>query len=219
MMKSDNGCLFTLNSNQTVTPLSVSSNQLAFVTTGNFPLKSVNATSITGNSSYVIVTDNLTPAGTTPSVTGQILQDTVGSNCTLSPAQGGGGIAVTSTYGTPNPVYALIDSTGKYLYVLNNDNNSTQPTSRYSSISAYTINGTNSQLQPISGSPYTVGSGPVCISEDPTNQYMFISNYYDGTVTGKVLDPTTGILSDLPRGSTFGAVGHAGCLAISGSVN
>jgi hypothetical protein len=48
---------------------------------------------------------------------------------------------------------------------------------------------------------------------------MYISNYNDGTVTGKVLDPTTGILSDLSRGSTFTAVGHAGCLAISGSVN
>jgi hypothetical protein len=48
---------------------------------------------------------------------------------------------------------------------------------------------------------------------------MYISNYNDGTVTGKLLDPTTGILSSLTRGSTFTAVNHAGCLVISGSVN
>jgi 6-phosphogluconolactonase (cycloisomerase 2 family) len=221
MMKVTNGCLFTLDSNQTVYPYSISGNQLATVTTGSsgIQLKTVNATSITGTSAFVIVTDNLTPAGTSPSIPGQIYQYTVGTSCNLAAASGGGGILLTSTTATPNPVYSLIDSTGKYLYVLNSSNTSTLTTSSYSSISAFTINTTNSQLQPISGSPYTVGSGPVCISEDPTNQYMYISNYNDGTVTGKVLDPTTGILSDLSRGSTFTAVGHAGCLAISGSVN
>jgi hypothetical protein len=48
---------------------------------------------------------------------------------------------------------------------------------------------------------------------------MYVSNYNDGTVTGKLLDPTTGILSPLTRGSTFPAVGQAKCLALSGSVD
>jgi len=219
MMKSINGCLFTLNGNQTVTPYSIASNQLDFVTTGNILLPTVNATSITGNTTYVIITDNLTPNGGSPSVNGEIYEDTVGSNCSLAAAQTGGGTTIGPTQGTPNPTYALIDSTGKYLYVLNSSNTSTLTTNSYSSISGYSINGTTQGLQPLPGSPYTVGSGPVCISEDPTNQYMYISNYNDGTITGKVLDPTTGILSSLSRGSTFTAVGHAGCLAISGSVN
>jgi 6-phosphogluconolactonase (cycloisomerase 2 family) len=220
MMKVTSGCLFTLNAGtQTVTPYAIAGSQLDTVTTGAFQLPSVNATSINSNGTYVIFTDNKTTPGQTPSVPGQIYQYTVGTSCNLAAAQGGGGIALTSSDSTPNPTYSLIDSTGRYLYVLNSSNSSTLTTSPQSTISAFTINGTNSELQPISGSPYTVGSGPVCIAEDPTNQYMYISNYNDGTVTGKVLDPTTGIISDLSRGSTFAAVGHASCLAISGSVN
>jgi DNA-binding beta-propeller fold protein YncE len=57
------------------------------------------------------------------------------------------------------------------------------------------------------------------MSEDPTNQYVYVSNQFDGTITGKVLDPNTGELSQLSRGSTFGATGQLACLAISGSVN
>jgi 6-phosphogluconolactonase (cycloisomerase 2 family) len=219
MMKVSSGCIFTMDSNQTVYPYSISGSQLATVTTGVFTPGTINATSITGSGSYVMITDNLTPAGTSPSVNGRVNLFSVGSSCNLSPTTSGGGRTIQSTEGTPNPVYSFIDSTGKYLYVLNSSNTSTLTTNSFSSISAYTINSTNTQLSPISGAPYTVGSGPVCISEDPTNQYMYISNYNDGTVTGKVIDPTTGILSDLSRGSTFQAVGHAGCLAISGSVN
>jgi DNA-binding beta-propeller fold protein YncE len=88
----------------------------------------------------------------------------------------------------------------------------------FSTISAYTINSTSSQLQPITGSPYTVGSGPVCMVEDSSNQYMYVSNHNDGTVTGKVIDPATGILSNLSRGATFPAVGQAECLVLSGVV-
>jgi hypothetical protein len=48
---------------------------------------------------------------------------------------------------------------------------------------------------------------------------MYISNKNDGTVTGKLYDPNTGILSQLSRGSTFPSTGQAGCLAVSGAVN
>jgi 6-phosphogluconolactonase (cycloisomerase 2 family) len=219
MMKVSSGCVFTMDSDQSVFAYSVSGSQLATVQTNVFNPGTINATSITGSGSYVMITDNLTPAGTSPSINGQVLLYTVGGSCNLQAASAGARTTIKSTEGTPNPVYSFIDSTGKYLYVLNSSNTSTLTTNSFSSISGYTINTSNNQLSPISGAPYTVGSGPVCISEDPTNQYMYISNYNDGTVTGKVIDPTTGILSDLSRGSTFQAVGHAGCLAISGSVN
>ena len=125
----------------------------------------------------------------------------------------------TNIAGTSNPMYTLVDSTSKYVYVLNQTTTTTTSNVPFSSISAFTINSSNQQLQAISGSPYTVGSNPVCMVEDPTNQYMYVSNHNDGTVTGKVLDPTTGILSDLKRGSTFTSAGLAGCLALSGAVN
>jgi 6-phosphogluconolactonase (cycloisomerase 2 family) len=103
--------------------------------------------------------------------------------------------------------------------VLNQTTTNTTIGTPFSSISAFTINATNQELQAITGSPYTVGSNPICMVEDPTNQYMYISNHNDGTVTGKLLDPTTGILSSLSRGSTFVSAGQAGCLALSGAVN
>jgi 6-phosphogluconolactonase (cycloisomerase 2 family) len=223
MMKQVSGCLFSLNNNNTVSAYAISANQLIQPQQGTQLIsgRSINTTSISGGdkSSLVVFTDNMVPGGgpnsvgTTP---GQIIVESITGNCTLSPA-GGNGVYPNIT-GTYNPKWALVDSTGKYLYVLNSVSNNTQPTNAFSTISAFTINGVNSQLATISGAPYTVGSGPVCMIEDPTNQYMYISNFYDGTLTGKLLDPTTGILSVLSRGSTFTAVGHASCLAVSGSV-
>jgi DNA-binding beta-propeller fold protein YncE len=89
----------------------------------------------------------------------------------------------------------------------------------YSSISAWTLNTATGQLQALSGAPFTVGSGPVCMVEDTSNQYIYISNHNDGTITGKVIDPTTGLLSDLSRGATFTATGQASCLVLSGAVS
>jgi 6-phosphogluconolactonase (cycloisomerase 2 family) len=219
MLKSTSNCLFSLNSNQTVSAYSISANQLVQPgTTGTQQLTTVNATSISGgtNSSLVVITDNQAVGGGVGTTPGTIQLKSVGANCLLSPA--GSSTTTANITGTFNPVYALVDTTGKYLYVLNSATTNTQTSNAYSTISAFTINSTTSQLVAISGAPYTVGSGPVCMVEDPTNQYMYSSNFNDGTVTGKVLDPTTGILSSLARGSTFTSVGHGGCLALSGSV-
>ena len=116
-----------------------------------------------------------------------------------------------------SPVYSLVDSQSKYLYIANqSSNNSTLPNS---SISAFNIQ--IAPYQPIpdgTNNPYTVGAGPVCMVEDPSNQYIYTSNG-DGTITGKLLDKSTGKLSDLTRGSTFAAVGQATCLAVSGNVD
>jgi 6-phosphogluconolactonase (cycloisomerase 2 family) len=208
MMKTLSGCLFTVNGgNQTISPFAFgSSGQLTFTTTQTFPTTAGKITSINGAGSFIFLTD---------SANNMLDGYSVGSSCALVTLNGGNTPNIT---GTSNPTYTLIDSTSKYLYVLNQSTTSTIVGTPYSSISAFTINSTNQELQPIAGSPYTVGSGPVCIAEDPSNQYMFISNHNDGTVTGKVLDPTTGILSSLSRGSTFTATGQASCLAISGAV-
>jgi hypothetical protein len=55
--------------------------------------------------------------------------------------------------------------------------------------------------------------------EDPSNQYVYTSNYNDGSVTGLYINQNTGQLSDLARGSTFSASGLATCLAVSGNVD
>jgi hypothetical protein len=55
--------------------------------------------------------------------------------------------------------------------------------------------------------------------QDPTSQYVYTSNFADGSVTGKYINQNTGQLSQLSRGSTFTATGLATCLAVSGNVD
>ena len=221
MSKSQGGCLYTVNTGftggyQTVTPFSIgSTGQLVFTTTGNIDIKNpsgatTNITSINGSGSYIFLTDAATNA--------LFNEETTGS-CNLTSLNGGIVSLASDFPNTSDPVYTLIDSTGKYLYVANNSTTSTQTTTPFSSLSALTINSTNQELQPIIGSPYPAGSGPQCIVEDPSNQYIYTSNYNDGTVTGFALNSTSGELSDLTKGSTFTAVGKASCLAISGAIN
>jgi hypothetical protein len=63
-----------------------------------------------------------------------------------------------------------------------------------------------------------VGSGPVCIVEDPSSKYLYTSNSADSTVTGKLLDQNRGFLSDLSRGSVFPTSMTPTCLAVSGNI-
>lgn len=210
------GCLMTLDrGDQTVFPYAVgTSGQLTRPTNSNIILGSVNATSISAYGSSVYITD---AGGTTASPGGYILPYTLGSSCSLDTATGG---AVANLPLTQNPTYSMADSNGQYLYVLNQSTtNSNQQA--FSSISAFNIEKTSGKLTPVIDSgnnPYAVGAGPVCMVEDPTSQYMYISNAADGTVTGKQFYKPYGTLSNLKRGSTFKAVGHATCLAISGNV-
>jgi 6-phosphogluconolactonase (cycloisomerase 2 family) len=219
MMKTAGGCLFTVNqaSPSNISQYAVGSGgvltQAGLGSSTTISPTPGQITSITATGSNVYLTDGKNDV---------IYQYTVGTNCSLidglTTTQGPSG-NVPAFANVTNPSWTLVDSTGKYLYVLNQSSTSTITGTPFSSITAYTINATNQQLTPIAGAPYTVGSGPVCMSEDPTNQYMYISNFNDGTVTGKVLDPNTGELSSLTRGSTFTSVGQSSCLAISGAIN
>jgi 6-phosphogluconolactonase (cycloisomerase 2 family) len=92
-------------------------------------------------------------------------------------------------------------------------------TTPFSSVSALVYNPSNQEFTPVLGAPYPVGSGPTCIVQDPTNQYIYTSNYLAGSVTGFQINPGTGELSNLSKGSTFAATGKASCLIISGAVS
>ncbi|MGA8939265.1 MAG: beta-propeller fold lactonase family protein, partial [Acidobacteriaceae bacterium] len=223
MTKSQGGCLYTVNDGynanglQTVTPYTIGAGgQLVFTTTGNISINQIvgeptNISSINGSGTYMFLTD----------AANNVLYgyETTGS-CNLTALNGGTTNLGSANYfpNTSDPSYTLIDSTGKYVYVANNSTTSTLTTTPFSSLSALNINASVQELQPIIGSPYPVGSGPVCIVEDPSNQYIYTSNYNAGTVTGYQLNANSGELSDLTKGSTFTAVGKASCLAISGAV-
>ncbi len=207
MMKTLAGCLFTANAgNQSVSPYTIGANgQLTFTTTQTFFTATGNMTSINGSGSLVYITD---------AASNTIDGFSIGSNCALATVNGGN----TANFpGTSNPTYTFIDASNKYLYVLNQSTVSTTPGTAYSSISAFIINSSNQELTQIVGAPYPIGSGPVCIDEDPTHQYMYVSNHNDGTISGKFFNPAGGQLSELSRGSTFNALGELSCLAVSGA--
>jgi 6-phosphogluconolactonase (cycloisomerase 2 family) len=211
MMKTAGSCLYTLDTaDDSIFPYAFgTSGQLTITTPQTIPTLGNQVTSINSSGSSAGSTLYLTSAGAN-----KILPYTIGSNCNLVSATGG---SVTNLSGTANPMYSLVDNTGKYLYVLNQSTTTTSggTTTPFSSISAFVI---SPQLTPIPGSPYVVGSNPVCMVEDPSGQYMYVSNRNDGTVTGQLLNPTTGELSGLKRGSTFTSSGLSSCLAVSGNV-
>jgi 6-phosphogluconolactonase (cycloisomerase 2 family) len=217
MLALSGGCVFTLNSaDQTVFPYAAGTGgQLTQTTNSLITTGATRATSIIAGGSGIYITD----AGA-PNTPGQILPFTVGTtSCSLNTITGG---ATANISPASNPVYALVGGTGgsasnTHLYVANQS--TTNTTNPNSTISAFNIQA-NGQLQPLpdaGNNPYPVGAGPVCMVEDPSNQYIYTSNG-DGTVTGKVIS-TIGQLSDLKRVTTFTATGQATCLAVSGNVD
>lgn len=219
MRFSGSGCLYTVDSgDNTVFPYSVgTAGQLTLTTNSTITTGATKLTSISANGSFVYLTD---AGATTTSPGGYILAYTSGSSCSLNTVTGSPYANLT---GTSNPVYSMTDSTGAFLYVLNKSSTSaTNPAT--SSISAFSIIDTSTgklEALPAGGTanPYSVGSGPTCMVQDPSLQYVYTSNNIDGTVTGKQINKKTGELSDLQRGSKFPAVGQATCLAVSGNVS
>ncbi|GGG91715.1 lactonase family protein [Silvibacterium dinghuense] len=105
-----------------------------------------------------------------------------------------------------NPVQLTSDSKSKFLYVANDGPSSTLGNTS-SDISAYTI-ASNGVLASVSGAPFGTGSSPRCIIEDPSNQYIFTADYTSSTVTGHVLDPNSGVLTDLRNKTSYATVGN-----------
>jgi 6-phosphogluconolactonase (cycloisomerase 2 family) len=137
------------------------------------------------------------PAGTYP---GQILPYTTGTGGALQ-AEPSGIFPDTGTLA--NPIQLLVESKGKYLYVANQGNNTTGNNPE-SGIAGYEVFSSPSyELQFIAEQPFGSGSGPQCIVEDPSSQYIYEANEYDSTVTGRTLDPDTGDLNPMRSTETW----------------
>lgn len=136
----------------------------------------------------------------------QILPFTVGTNGALQ-AQTGGIVPDDAT--TSNPIQLLVESKTKYLYVANQGNN-VQGNNPESAVAGYQIfTAPAYQLQFIPGEPWGMGSGPQCIVEDPSDLYIYTANLYDSSVTGRVLDPNSGVLNPLRVAGTYPLPGPA----------
>jgi 6-phosphogluconolactonase (cycloisomerase 2 family) len=142
----------------------------------------------------------------------QIYAYTIGTNgilqsVTSSPFSNG-----QSTSG--NPIALTSDSKSKFLYVADAGPSSGLGQAN-SQISGYTI-ATTGVLAEISGAPFTSGSSPQCILEDPSNQYLYTADNISSTVTGHVLDPNSGVLTDLRNKTSYATVGNPTWCVASG---
>jgi 6-phosphogluconolactonase (cycloisomerase 2 family) len=150
--------------------------------------------------------------GTTPGV---IQPWTIGTNGALQSLVGGQ-VVNSGTVANPGPM--IVDHQGKFLYLTNAGPNLTA-SSEASSVSAYFIDPTTSRLTPLATSvPFGSGSSPRCILEDPSNQYLYTANYADSTVTGAIINSSTGTLTTLRKNTSFGAAGQPTWCTASGTL-
>jgi hypothetical protein len=191
-----------------------SSGQLTISQNTAQPLGIFNATAIINGSGTIYVLDNEPPSPNSTGAFSQLLPFTEGSNGALQ-AQTGGAIPEDPTLA--NPVYLLVaGTTGKFLYVANAGNNVSGPNPA-AGINGYFITTSPSyQLTPTAPATFGTGSGPVCMVEDPSNQFIYVADYNDSAVSGRVIDPNSGVLNNLRVASSFTLQGPAAWCLVDG---
>ena len=181
-----------------------STGQLTLNQNGSQPLGIKQGTAIVNANSTIYVLDNEPPDPNPTSAASQILPFTVGTNGSLQ------AIPTGITPDTPtqaNPIYLMIEQKNKFLYVANQGNN-VQGQNAQSGVAGYAIYTTPSfQLVPTSPPDFGTGAGPQCIVEDPSGQYVYTANYNDSSITGRVVDPNSGVLNNLRVASTYSVNG------------
>jgi len=177
-----------------------SSGQLTINQNSAQPLNIAQATGIVSTSTAIYVLDN---EGTlvqslAPGATSQILPFLAGTNGALQ-QQTGGAVPVDPTQS--NPTYIVQESKGKFSY-LADAGNDTSNTNSQSGIIVYEIDPNTHQLSESNINAYSgtagTGAGPQCILEDPSDQFFYTANFNDSTVTGRVFNIETGDLANLP---------------------
>jgi 6-phosphogluconolactonase (cycloisomerase 2 family) len=204
----------TPSTGDSVFPYSVTptSGQLTISQNGSSVLGIKKGTAIVPGGGFVYVLDD-EPGSTSSS--SQILPFLVGTGGALS-AQTGGAVADDPTLS--NPISLLTESKGKFLYVANQGDNTNTTTSQ-SGIAGYVIDPSTHQLSFIAGEPFGSGAGPQCIVEDPSNQFIYTANFNDSTVTGRVVDPNSGVLNNLRVSNSYPLQGPATWCLIDGRTN
>lgn len=174
----------------------------------------VNISAIYGSSGNLFLLDMLGDA---------VYSYAFGTNGALTPTDGSPYRPGTQAGG---PVQATITTGGTQGYLYFADGGVPSGTfnpSGNSDVSGAVLNGTGGSLQltAVQESPFTLTgtgtiSGPVCIFEDPSNQYIYVAGALDNSITGRRIDPNTGVLSPLNKSYTFPTVGTPSwCLSIS----
>jgi len=191
---------------------SSSSGQLTINQNSSQPLGIKQGTAIVNGSGYIYVLDNEATEVSGTGASSQILPFSVGTGGALQ-AQTGGSVPDDPTLA--NPIQLLVESKGKFLYVANQGNN-TQGTNAQSGLAGYVIDPTTHQLSFIAGEPFGSGAGPQCLLEDPSDQYIYSADFNDSSVTGRVVDPNSGVLNNLRVTSAVSIQGPATWCLVDG---
>jgi 6-phosphogluconolactonase (cycloisomerase 2 family) len=177
-----------------------SAGQLTLTQNTPIPTGATQLSYIYASSRYVYLID--AQDGTTAGV---ILPYTVGTNGALLSLTGGE-VPNTGTVANPGPM--IVDHQNKFLYLTNMGPNLT-PSSSASSVSAFFIDPTTGRLTPIATTvPFGAGASPVCILEDPSNQYLYTANYASSEITGAIINSSTGTLQTLRKATQFATTGQ-----------
>jgi 6-phosphogluconolactonase (cycloisomerase 2 family) len=196
---------------------SAGTGQLTISQNSSQPLNIAQASAIVLGGGLVYVLDNepitITTGGTFTAGTysSQILPFSVGTGGALQAETGG---IVPDDASLSNPIYLLVEAKGKFLYVVNQGNN-TNTTNPQSGIAGYVINSPYT-LSFIAGEPFGTGAGPQCMIEDPSDQFVYEADAYDSSIYGRVVDPNSGVLNNLRVGNSFALPGPAAWCLVDG---
>jgi 6-phosphogluconolactonase (cycloisomerase 2 family) len=197
--------------------LTVSANGLQKLTTTAGPVTQANAIVLAGGVIYVLDDESVTTTfnGTSTFSNSQIIPYTAPAG-TLNIEPSG---VIPDDPCLADPSYLLLETKGKFVYVANQEGNTSSTTCPGSGIAGYFLTTTPSyQLSFIAGEPFGSGTGPQCIVEDPSSQFIYEANG-DSTVTGRVLDPNSGSLNNMSGTSTYKLGGPATWCLVDGRTN
>ena len=162
------------------------------------------ATAIVAAGNYTWILDNdpitYTPVGSSTPTTSpsQIIPWSVGANGSLTAQLSG---PIPDDPNQSSPIYLVVENKGKWFYVANQGDVNNK-TVALSGIAGYVM---NSPFLPseMGGTPigFGTGAGPVCMVEDPSDQFFYTANYDSQTVTGQALDQVSGVLTPLLQSS------------------
>lgn len=112
-------------------------------------------------------------------------------------AQAPGSPFAANPSGGAQPRGIVVDSTGSFVYTVLLSTNQ---------IAAFSIIPSSGALNPVPGSPFATGNGPITLAT--INRFLYVGNLIDRTISGYSIDATTGVLTPL-AGSPFAIPGGA----------
>ncbi|MGA2102582.1 MAG: hypothetical protein ABSG34_15860 [Candidatus Sulfotelmatobacter sp.] len=130
---------------------------------------------------FLFAADDTVPVG--------VLAYTIDSSTGALTAVPGSPFAASS--GTALPMGIVVDTSGSFVYLATRSSNQ---------VVAFSIVAPSGVLNPVSGSPFSAGNGPIALAT--VNKFLYVSNVLDGTLSGYSIDSTTGVLTPL-AGSPF----------------